>query len=245
MNIKANGGMADSMEALLSELDMSVTNVDSNFVAAGKLQWDSPFGLKLAASLYIHDGMTMDMQSDLNLPSEITGGLSGLTSRLNGFLEFDDLKIYVLSAEYMTDRLTIAGEYTEYDLDFGVDISSTLNPEIVAAIQLPPRVGDKTTMQGYYGSIAYRILDQLEVGAYYSEIYYDKSDHGGQEYAQKFGREDFFDSWLKDFCLSTRYDFSTNWCGKIEVHLMDGTFMTVSGTAEDWELYTAKVTYSF
>ena len=187
----------------------------------------------------------MDLSTVIDLPAMVTGGLAGLTSSLNAELEFEPLKVSVLSAEYMTDRLTLAAEYIEYDLDFMATISSTLDPAIVAAIGIPPQVGDKTTMQGYYGSIAYRLLDQLELGTYYSEVYYDKSDHGGQEYAQRFGLQEDYEGWLKDWCLSVRYDFSPNWCAKIEGHLMDGIFWTYSGSARDWALYAAKVTYSF
>lgn len=244
MNLKADGGLAQSMTTLLGELGMAVTDVDSNFVVAGKLQWDSPFGLKLAASLNIHDGLTMDMANTIDLPAMITGGLSGLTTPLTGFLEFEEIEIFVLSAEYVADRLTLAAEYAEYDLDFGVSITTTLDPAVVAAMQIPPRVGDKTTMQGYYGSITYRVLDRLELGAYYSAMYYDKSDHNGKEFEQKFNSVDY-DSWLKDACLSARYDFSTHWCGKIEAHAMDGTFMGMNAADDEWALYAAKVTYSF
>lgn len=244
IHIATDGGLTDSLESLLGDLGMDTYNTDVNYAYAGKLQWDSPFGLKLGASLYVMDGLELDMNNTIDLPAVVTGGLAGLTSSLKGRLHFEPLKIHVFSAEYLRDRLTLAAEYCEYDLDFMVDISTTLDPALVTAMQIPLQVGDKTTMQGYYGSIAYRLLDQLEIGTYYSEMYYDKSDHGGREFQQKYGNPKF-DAWLKDICLSARYDFSSNWCAKIEAHIMDGTFLTYNAEARDWELYAAKVTYSF
>lgn len=246
VNIKGDGGLADGMTTLMSSLGMEVNEVDTNFAYAGKLQWESPFGLKLATSYYALDGLEMFMDRTLDLPAMITGGLSGLTSPMTGLIEFNEpVKAFVLSAEYMTDRLTMAAEYTETDLDFTVNINTTLDPAVVAALQIPPRVGIKTTFQGYYASIAYRVLDRLELGSYYSELYYDKSDHDGKEYVQTFKGKPDYNAWLKDICLSARYDFSHSWCGKIEAHVMDGSFFSMSSDHKDWALYTAKVTYSF
>ena len=186
----------------------------------------------------------MDMGRTLDLPAMVTGGLSGLTSPMTGLLACEPIFIYALSAEYTKDRLTIAAEYTEYDFEFTINISTNLDPAIVAAMQIPPQMGKKTTLQGYYGGISYRVLDPLEIGAYYSVLYFDKEDRNGIEYEQTFGLPGY-DAWLKEACLSVRYDFSSNWCAKIEAHLMDGAFMAPGAEAEDWALYAAKVTYSF
>jgi hypothetical protein len=245
VNIKGDGGLAEGMSILMSSLGMEVNNVDTNFAYAGKLQWESPFGLKLAASYYALDGLQMYMDRNIDLPAMVTGGLAGLTSPMKGNIEFNEpVESFVLSAEYMTDRLTLASEYTETELDFTIDIITTLDPAIVAAMQIPPRVSIKTTFQGYYASIAYRILDRLELGTYYSELYYDKSDHNGREYEKTYNKPDY-NAWLKDICLSARYDFSPSWCGKLEAHLMDGSFFSMSSKRKDWALYAAKVTYSF
>lgn len=88
------------------------------------------------------------------------------------------------------------------------------------------------------------MLDQLELGTYYSVLYYSKSNHNGREFAAKFGKEKE-DGWNKDLCLSARFDVTTNWCAKIETHFMDGMFLATNASADDWMLYAAKVTYSF
>ncbi len=248
LNLKKNGGLADAFASLFGSAfgaSLSTDDVETNFAYAGRLQWDSTFGLKLAASHYTFDGMKMNLGTIIDLPAMITGGLAGLTSPLNIDLVFEPLEMSVLSAEYMTDRLTLAAEYIEYDLEFLATFRSNLDPAILAAIGIPPQFGYKTTMQGFYGSMAYRLLDQLEVGTYYSELYFDKSDHSGQEYAQAFNLQAEYEAWLKDWCLSLRYDFSPNWCAKVEGHFMDGIFLTYGGSARNWALYAAKVTYSF
>ncbi|MFZ5562504.1 MAG: hypothetical protein ACOZBW_00515 [Thermodesulfobacteriota bacterium] len=243
VDIQKDGGLTDGMESLLSDLGMETADTDVDYAYAGKVQWDSPWGLKLAASLYTMNKLEMAMAGTSYLPA--TPPLPvGLPLSMTGVLHFEPLRMHVFSAEYMRDRLTLAGEYIEYDLDFGINLTSNLDPALSALMGIPSWVGDKTTMQGYYGSVSYRVLDQLELGTYYSELYYDKSDHGGDKFKVKFGRPNY-DSWLKDICLSARYDISANWCAKVEAHLMDGTFLGYSATAKNWELYAAKLTYSF
>jgi hypothetical protein len=88
------------------------------------------------------------------------------------------------------------------------------------------------------------VLNPLEIGAYYSELYWDEGDHNGHDYA-RIHNQPYWGSWLKDKCLSVRYDFTPNWCAKVEGHLMDGAFMAFNKTNRNWALYAAKVTYNF
>lgn len=78
----------------------------------------------------------------------------------------------------------------------------------------------------------------------YSELYFDKDDQDGEKFAAAFNMPRY-DAWLKDTCLSLRYDITGNWCAKLEGHLMDGTYMGKTTTDLDWALYAAKLTYSF
>jgi hypothetical protein len=238
------GGLADAFESLMADLGMEVTSSDQDYTYTGQLQWESPFGLKLSASMFSMNNPELTMTSDLPLPPEFTGGL-GLTTPLRADVEFEPFEVRVLSAEYMTGPLTLAAEYIEYDLDFTINISSIMDPATFALFPIPPRIDIDTTMQGYYGGAAYRVLDRLEVGAYYSEMYYDKHDKDGDDFVQTYPDKPRWGAWLKDTCLSARYDFSRNWCAKIEGHIMDGTFMALEDVARDWNLYAAKVTYNF
>ncbi|MFZ5562502.1 MAG: hypothetical protein ACOZBW_00505, partial [Thermodesulfobacteriota bacterium] len=245
VDIAADGGLADGMETLNGGAlgPMDTTSTDTDYAYAGKIQWDAPFGLKLAASLYTLRGLKMDMNSTTYLPAAppLPVGLPLSTSLA---LDFDPIESYVLSVEYVVDRLTLMAEYVENDMGFTADITTNLDPVVSALMGVPSRLGDKTTTQGYYGGASYRVLDQMEIGAYYSELYYDKSDHDGEKYAVKFSVPKH-NAWLKDACLSVRYDISDNWCAKAEAHLMDGAFMASHADAKDWELYAAKLTYSF
>jgi hypothetical protein len=243
--VDEESGMTDGIENLMSRLGLETKDTDSDSSSyASQLVWDSPFGLKLGGSLARLDGLALDMSAALPIPAMATGGLSGLTTPLNARMEFEPIDIYVLSAEYLLDRLILAAEYVEYDIDYTTYLSTLLDPAISGAMGIPPAMSDKATMQGYYGSASYRLLDPLEIGVYYSELYWDKSDHNGHDYARSTGNP-YYGSWLKDKCLSVRYDFSSNWCAKLEGHLMDGAFMAYNKTNRDWALYAAKVTYNF
>lgn len=243
-SFEADGGMADAFESLMADLGMEASSTDQDYTYTGKLQWESPFGLKLSASLYTMNAPEMIMSSDLPLPNEFTGGI-GLTTPLRAQVEFEPFDVRVLSAEFMTERLTLAAEYVEYELDFTINISSSMDPDTFALFPIPPQIKIDTTMQGYYCGAAYRVLDQLEIGTYYSELYFDKHDKNGNDFAITFPDKPEWGAWLKDICLSARYDIAPNWCAKIEGHIMDGTFMALDDEARDWYLYAAKVTYSF
>jgi hypothetical protein len=122
---------------------------------------------------------------------------------------------------------------------------------------------------GYYGSLTYRFTDWLELGTYYSEYYRDKDDKDGKKAVQPSadgspallpaGQEHAM--WLKDLCLSARFDITPNWIFKVEGHMMDGgalmystddntvrnpaTGQYESNYEQDWFLMAAKISYSF
>ncbi len=239
IDLDADGGLASGLETLLGN-GLEITDTETDFAYAGKVQWDSPFGLKLAASLYTLDKMEMTAENMVPLSVFNPAIPAGVPTLMSTRLNFEPVENYVFSAEYMIDRLTLAAEYAEYNLEFEAITTAPLlgamSPSMVSQVE--------TTMQGYYGSASYRLLDNLEVGAYYSELYFDKDDHDGEKFAAAFGTPRY-DAWLKDACLSLRYDITGNWCAKLEGHLMDGTFMGKTTTDQDWALYAAKLTYSF
>ncbi|MFP4445913.1 MAG: hypothetical protein ACLFPD_06660 [Desulfosudaceae bacterium] len=239
VDIDADGGLAAGLETLLSSMgEMEINESDTNYAYAGKVQWASPFGLTLAGSLYTLHGLKMTAQALSPLNTFDPTAPAGMLTQVNSRIDFEPIENYVLSAEYMFDRLTLAAEYAEYNLEF------TVNTTLLGLPDSPPVSEVETTMQGYYGKAAYRVLDNLEIGAYYSELYFDKDDHDGEKFNAAFGAPKY-DAWLKDTCLSVRYDFSSNWCAKLEGHLMDGTFMGKTTNDKDWALYAAKLTYSF
>jgi hypothetical protein len=170
------------------------------------------------------------------------------------------------SLEYAIGDLVISGEYSRNNYDFwaggnvfenmksstGELYSSNLN-----------KIADGIThveleTEGYYGSVSYRFTDWLEVGTYYSVYYADRDDKDGERNETEINRRSAgyqdHDAWLKDLCLSFRFDINQNWVFKLEGHKMDGAAILmkeinyVDGklqTEDDWYLGAAKLTFSF
>ncbi len=105
--------------------------------------------------------------------------------------------------------------------------------------------------QGYYGSVSYRFADWFELGTYYSVMYPEIDDKDGERYAMT----EEYRAWLKDLCLTARFDINSNWVAKVEGHMMDGAAMMNSVInpvdengeryEKDWFLYAVKVSYNF
>jgi hypothetical protein len=77
-------------------------------------------------------------------------------------------------------------------------------------------------------------------------VYYaDKDDKNGSDFAVDHS------AWLKDACLSVRFDLLDNWVLKLEGHQMNGTAVMMNDNnpddrkKEDWTLFGAKATFSF
>jgi hypothetical protein len=100
------------------------------------------------------------------------------------------------------------------------------------------------------------------LGVYYSEYYRNKDDKDGKKRFESFGsdplKEPKHRSWLKDGCLTARFDINENWVLKLEGHILNGTAViygednpvneydpTEPRYEEDWFLGAAKITYSF
>ncbi len=92
----------------------------------------------------------------------------------------------------------------------------------------------------------YRFTDWFELGSYYSVHHDNIGDRDGDErYASGIKER----AYLKDFALSLRFDINDNWIAKIEGHFMDGLLDVNYGDDPDpdsnWQLYAAKMSYSF
>lgn len=176
-----------------------------------------------------------------------------------------DATVYTASMEFTWRNLVFAAEYmrTTYELELQNDLFSAtgvFNPALVAAGVDVAADGtvkiDKFTSEGYYGSVAYRFTPWLELGTYYSVYYANKSDKSGSERVAKGLDTEKYRAWLKDWCLTTRFDVTENWIFKIEGHKMNGAAILLGADnppvptgedryKEDWYLYAAKVSYNF
>jgi hypothetical protein len=109
----------------------------------------------------------------------------------------------------------------------------------------------RTKSPGWYISGSYRFTDWFETGMYYSEIYVDDDDKNGT----KTPFSPVYKAYLKDTCLSMRFDYGDNWIFKIEEHMMEGAGMLNplhnpdngdnAGYDKYWWLFAAKITYIF
>lgn len=176
---------------------------------------------------------------------------------------------WTTSIEYNIGKFLFAAEYSRNNYDFknagpGFETIANINPAVESA-----RNADLET-EGYYGAVSYRVTDWFEAGMYYSVYYADIDDRDGDKNEagtaatnpRKANGYQDHDAWLKDLCLSMRFDITDNWVFKIEGHAMDGaailtkdinsTTSIVNGVAhkqldteEDWYLGAMKVTFNF
>jgi hypothetical protein len=166
------------------------------------------------------------------------------------------------SMEYAIGDLVISGEYSRNKYDFwaGGDVFEAMKSSSNPILKT---IADRTShkeleTEGYYGSVSYRFTDWLEVGTYYSVYYADRDDKDGdlnetEDNRITAGYQDH-DAWLKDLCLSFRFDINQNWVFKLEGHKMDGAAILMKEinyvgdklqTEDDWYLGAAKLTFSF
>lgn len=229
---KADGGLVKGFGNLLR---FSATDVSSSSSYIVNLQWLTPFeGLRLGGSHYSVDDFQIE-----GIGNQIPFIGQSIA------VPFKNLTASVISIEYMIAGFTFAAEYTQDVLEFSVVDAATGGAELNPLTGEP--IAIDTVMDGYYGLVSYRLTDWLELGAYYSEAYFDKDDRDGEETSEMlYSPADEF--YLKDICLSFRFDINESWVAKLEAHKMDGTFFVVGDRLNDedqWLFYAAKMTFSF
>ncbi|MCP4353193.1 MAG: hypothetical protein GY795_47690 [Desulfobacterales bacterium] len=240
----------------MDDLIYSTTyDVDTDAVYAANVRWETPVsGLRFEASAMwtkwdakftTDDGhywrrMTVDtIYKETGIQTDYE------TAKTYFDLVGMDVKMpvksfpYMLSAEYTRENLRVIAEYYELTSDYSLVLES-----------LSMNLDEGTEhQQGYYGGVEYRFTDWLEMGLYYSEFYPDKYDKSG-DYKVSYYKLPNHTAWIKDTCLSVRFDINLNWILKLEGHMMDGTAIlhrtdNLDGMDKDWFLFAAKVTFSF
>lgn len=182
----------------------------------GALVWSTPVsGLRLSATLSQMDGV------------QVSGPFAFMPVT-TAVIELGGWKRWVLSTEYLVGDWTFAAEWKT---EGGTATVSN------AAIGM--RDSSRSTMDGYYVSVARRLGDRVEVGGYVGRA------TGNTAQA---GRTDSQD----DYALSVRFDLNENVLFKVEGHLIDGTSQVfhVPGVEnpnpeKNFGLFAAKVTFSF
>jgi hypothetical protein len=213
--------------------DLESTSIDVDWRYALGLVWDTPLdGLRLGGT-YNETKLSSDAKIE-------NAGPMGDTTLVN-LTEFNYIRNTVASVEYTWNDLLLVAEYitTVYDFedDNGREVTHT-----------------NQRTDGWYLGSSYRLTDWLEIGGYYSEQYNNVDDRDGdseKEYNPSHR------AWLKDVCLTTRFDINEYVSIKLEGHAFEGTdsLFPIDNVPEDgqewfddgesWYLLAAKVTYTF
>ncbi len=265
MNMAPDQGPAKLLKDQVSEdfpgeVDLKEVNVDYTYT--GALKWNTPLeGLVLGGSTfeYFFEASASTTISPTLLaqfdPSyaDLANSLSTAGVTFQSFPTTFEVKGRNLtgSAEFTWNNLVLAAEYSQitYNISIANNLLGSVYPGGIYKIPEFDSIG-------YYGSASYRFTYWFELGAYYSEYYRNDDDRDGKKRVLSFPSEPEHRAWLKDACLTTRFDINENWVFKLEGHMMNGTAVILGadnppptdGTRqyeEDWFLYAAKVTYSF
>ncbi len=168
---------------------------------------------------------------------------------LNLHHDMSSIEQNILSVEYSIADLVLTFEMIWSDVVSSI-YDLTTGGLAVGQDGNPLADGEVTEQNNWYVSASYRFTDWFELGAYYSESYYDDDDKDGKKGAQPGGKlSQKSDAWLKETVVTTRFDLNEYWTLKLEVHSNDGTHYTDpsgDGTKEDdWYLFAAKITARF
>ncbi len=267
-----NSGTAAALEA---QGVTGIMDIDIDDLYAYSLIWETPLeGLRVGWS-YMEFTFEVDasMTYNLNINSSmgmiiVPDGMGGWIGIPAGALQPDyfihtlvdmdieidfvydihSLEMNMFSAEYIFGDLMLAYEYQESE---SIATIFDTNGELLLSEVGEPILEDYALeTESYYVSGAYRFCSWFELGAYYSVAYYNKDDKDGElDRPDGSGEPWGAQAWLKDECVSARFDINEHWTLKLEHHSMDGLY-TVNpdddgNTDKNWHLYAAKMTLRF
>jgi hypothetical protein len=198
----------------------SVIAVDQAW--AGSFKWATPIdGLSLSGSLAAVNG---------------TPGRSPLDAHLGGLPisydpppsgHFSSSLTSVAKAEHRSGKFRLNAEYVRSRLQLSEPSGSPAE-----------QVGE-----GFAGRAGYRITDWLEFGSLYSIYYADRDDRRGDAWSARGRRA--ARAWIRDFALSTRFDFTDRMMLQLEGHFMNGLLGVPEEGDENWMLFTTQLQFQF
>ncbi|MDY6824115.1 MAG: hypothetical protein SWH68_10040 [Thermodesulfobacteriota bacterium] len=215
-DIDKDGGVATRLSR---EMGAAVTGVDVNPSYNLFLKWHTPLdGLSIGTARADFD---VSLDGEIDTSALTPAGVGGILMDSHIPFTFTMDGYYQLAfLQYYYKNFMFATEY----------MAGTENTTVY-----PIEPKSKDAPRGYYFMTTYRFSPLFELGTYYSYIDGDKDDANAPE--------------LKDFAISTRFDITMNWIFKMEAHFMDGLRkVDTTGHADPsnhWELYAAKLTYTF
>ncbi|MCP4349747.1 MAG: hypothetical protein GY795_30060, partial [Desulfobacterales bacterium] len=221
-NVEDDGGVGK----YLSSESMNYKSAKVDYIAGGRLKWNTPLNGLLLSATYVCADMTYNMVSSA-APIDIK-------------VEVPYMHNYYFSAEYNIGDLTAAAEYQmrKSDRTITSDMSQLDLPN-------PEPTESEIINENWFGLLSYRFTDWFEVGAYYSVYYRDTNDRDGSTF------EPNYRGWQKDAAVSTRFDITDFWLIKLEVHFMDGVALCLykdnpEGYGDrNWTLFAVKTTFNF
>ncbi|BBO71564.1 hypothetical protein DSCA_54940 [Desulfosarcina alkanivorans] len=263
-NIDADESLAQSLMGI-NTIDTSVTaeDIDVDKKYAFSLTYDTPLdGLRIGGTFQYAE---MDLFSTID-----AGAGEGLWSFMpvpyGGYYD-TELKSenYVASVEYTWENLVLVAEYTWSNREVSIASTYTYPAGPVDTFFGPFDLTDfngsgapfDNKSEGWYVGATYRFTDWFELGGYYSEYYPDRDDRDGSAAAASaFAPLDpQYRAYNKDFCLTTRFDINEYWAIKLEGHQFEGVALLPLAEnvdannnhtfEEDWQMFAAKVTFSF
>lgn len=222
-------GVSQAIENNNAAYKFKVENIDSDSAYSYALTWDTPLeGLRFRYSGLEINGLNASGSANLPLPNGTVANSFNLDYKL--------VRFNVISGEYVLGNLTLASEYMETDLR----VASTIGP--VAGLR-------NTPYQGWYTSGSYRFNDVFTLGLSYSEFYNDSNDKDGDKQVAA-GKKDY-QTWLKTYTVSSRFNINEFWLFKLEASYNDGfgglqpVYNAPSDLEPYWWLFAAKATVSF
>lgn len=194
---------------------------------AGSLVWATP--LEGLRLGFTYDNVKMDLNGHLNDNSPFSGVAISL--------EYKKYENYVYSLEYTWRNLMIMAEYIQVKKEYEINLlgEGEFKPE------------------GWYAGVTYRFTDWFELGAYYSESHTNREPYNSAILPTF---PDYYD-YLKDYCVTARFDINPYWVFKLEYHDFDGAAglnawdnpEKTSGAYDyfekDWSMFAAKMTVAF
>lgn len=257
--VKNNGGEMRQLEDQVPKaLGLKVIDADTGSTFGGQLALDTLFGidgLKIAGSAFSFEmDSTCEVIDGSGVPLYDSSG-NAVGQYRNKESRVFNLKLQSStgSLEFARGNMVFAAEYMNNAYKLKLPLSTRVYPLNGGVMK---RDFDAV---GYYASLTYRFTDWLELGTYYSEYYRDKDDKDGNKAALSslVPADQKYAMWLKDLCVTARFDITPNWIFKMEGHMMDGAAFlystddninpTTGNTdyEQDWYMFAGKVSYSF
>jgi hypothetical protein len=199
---------------MTSQVGPAIASLNVPYLLGGRLMWETPLeGLRAGGSV-----------QDARLEAELVTSGGRVRYTVPAFL-------WMYSAEYSHNDLLLAAEYSRWRQEVR---TANTDPS------LPGR--SRTVSERYYVLGAYRVIEWLQLGAYYAGLFARVPFRSGRE------------NYQHDFAGTLRFDINPHWLVKLEGHFVHGTagldktlneVDSVARLAPDWALFLVKTTAYF